>query len=87
MKQIYLDGEATPFYITENGMLWREDTKHWYAPFESGGYLSYHLKWKNKTYPRRIHRLVAEAYIPNPDNLPFVHHKDYNRFNNEVSNL
>lgn len=87
MKQIYLDGELTPFYITENGMLWREDTNHWYAPYESGGYLSYHLKWKNKTYPRRIHRLVAESYIPNPDNLPFVHHKDHNRFNNDVSNL
>ena len=87
MKQIYLDNEPTPFYITEGGALWREDTNHWYKPFDNGGYLSYHLKWKNKTYPRRVHRLVAEAYLPNPNNLPFVHHKDHNRYNNCVDNL
>ena len=87
MKRIFLDGEATPFMITKNGMLYREDTNNWYSPFENCGYLSYHLKWKNKTYPRRIHRLVAEAYIPNPENKPFVHHKDHNRFNNSVENL
>lgn len=87
MKQIILDNEKSPFYISEDGSLWREDTNHWYAPFENCGYLSYHLKWKNKTYPKRIHRLVAEAFIPNPDNLPFVHHKDHNRFNNCVDNL
>ena len=34
-----------------------------------------------------IHRLVAEAHIPNPDNLPQVNHKDENRQNNIVSNL
>lgn len=87
MKQITLDGELTPFYITENGMLYREDTNYWYRPYENDGYLSYHLKWKGKTYPRRIHRLVAEYYVPNPDNKPFVHHKDHNRYNNNASNL
>ena len=34
-----------------------------------------------------IHRLVAEAFIPNPDNLPCINHKDKNPANNEVSNL
>lgn len=87
MKQIILDGELTPFYITDNGMLYREDTNHWYKPYESGGYLSYHLKWRGKTYPRRIHRLIAEYYIPNPENKPFVHHKDHNRYNNSITNL
>lgn len=87
MRRVILDGEETPFMITKNGMLYREDTNNWYKPYEVCGYLSYHLKWKNKTYPRRIHRLVAEAYIPNPENKPFVHHKDHNRFNNSVENL
>ena len=87
MKQIILNNELTPFYIIENGMLYREDTNHWYKPFENGGYLSYHLKWKNKTYPKRVHRLVAEYYIPNPENKPFVHHKDHNPYNNCVENL
>lgn len=34
-----------------------------------------------------LHRVVAEAFIPNPDNLPQVGHKDENRSHNEASNL
>lgn len=34
-----------------------------------------------------IHRLVAQAFIPNPDNLPCVNHKDENPNNNNVDNL
>lgn len=36
---------------------------------------------------KKLHRLLAEAFIPNPDNLPFVLHYDDNRDNNDISNL
>lgn len=34
-----------------------------------------------------VHRLVAEAFIPNPNNLPEINHKDKNRSNNKIDNL
>ena len=36
---------------------------------------------------RLVHRLVAEAFIPNPNSLPCINHKDFNTHNNRVDNL
>ena len=41
----------------------------------------------NKVKCVKIHRLIAKAFIPNPDNLPCINHIDGNSFNNEISNL
>lgn len=42
---------------------------------------------KSKGVNRYIHRLVAEAFIPNPNNYPVVNHKDGNKLNNVYTNL
>lgn len=51
------------------------------------GYLQVKLCRDGKYRAVRIHRLVAEAFIPNPNNLPEINHKDCNRKNNHVDNL
>lgn len=50
-------------------------------------YFAVMFSHNNKNYCRKVHRLVAEAFIPNPDNLPQINHKDGNKANNQVSNL
>lgn len=53
-----------------------------------GGYLQvklYSAPYKAKQH--LVHRLVAQYYIPNPNNLPEVHHIDGDKTNNHVSNL
>lgn len=51
------------------------------------GYYQVALTKNGKTSQKKVHRLVAEAFIPNPDNLPIVNHKDENPSNNNVENL
>lgn len=51
------------------------------------GYLSVGLCKENRQKKLLVHRLVAEAFIPNPHNLPIVNHKDENQLNNCTENL
>lgn len=52
------------------------------------GYKQCYLKDENgKKHSKRIHRLVAKAFVPNPNSYPQVNHKDGNKLNNELSNL
>ena len=55
-------------------------------PNSDGYYIAkLNLNKVSKSIP--IHRLVAQAFVPNPSNLPEVNHKDFNRQNNSADNL
>ena len=55
--------------------------------YDKYGYLQVCLCKTGERKLYRVHRLVAQSFIPNPNNLPEVNHKDENKINNCVSNL
>lgn len=75
------------YFITENGEVTNKKGEKMRPQVNADGYLVINLRSEKKEYHRRINRLVAETYIPNPDNLPVVNHKDHDRQNNHISNL
>ena len=58
------------------------------TPGDNGwGYLVVNLYKDGKRKAMKVHRLVAEAFLPNPLNLETVNHRDENKTNNSASNL
>lgn len=51
------------------------------------GYMECTLRDSKRTRLMKVHRIVAEAFIPNPQSLPSVNHKDEDKTNNKVENL
>ena len=76
------------YAVTSCGKVWSYRNECFLKPkIRPNGYLTVNL-WKDGGFKtKRIHRLVAEAYIPNPDNLPQVNHRDENKTNNCLQNL
>lgn len=76
------------YAITEDGKIWSYRRNKFLKPnIRSDGYLAVFLSDKGSTKWFTIHQLVARTYIPNPDSLPCVNHKDENPANNSVDNL
>ena len=76
------------YAITEDGKVWSYRSKKFLKPeIMKLGYLRYALSKNGKTKKYLAHRLVAEAYIPNPNNYNEVSHIDETRDNNCVDNL
>ena len=54
---------------------------------DTHGYLKVNLTKHDKKKTFKVHRLVAQAFIPNPNNYTVINHKDENKTNNKVENL
>lgn len=93
MREKSLDFLGYPNYsVTDDGRVFslnygRSGEKKELKPGLCQGYyiIVMYRNGESKTYP--IHRLVALTFIPNPDNLPAVNHKDEVKTNNMVENL
>lgn len=72
------------YAATQDGRIWSYKNKKFLKPCgEDRNYQIVSINDKS-VY---VHRLVAQAWLPNPDNLPEVNHKDSNKANNAVDNL
>lgn len=75
--------------VSEDGDIFRPDGRKYPKRVDKYGYYRVSLYYPptQRTHTFLVHRLVAEEYIPNPDNKKVVNHKDGNKQNNTVANL
>ena len=85
----FVNGESD-YLVSNQGRVKNAQTGRILSPYATGkgyrnnkGYMSIRIKGKAK----KVHRLVAEAFLPNPESLPQVNHKDGNTYNNCADNL
>lgn len=76
------------YYIYSDGRVQNCNTNHFLKyTSDKRGYLKVRLYKDKHQYTFLVHRLVALAFLPNPNNYPQVNHKDENKHNNDISNL
>ena len=85
MKDI--KGYENLYGITSCGRVWSYKSKRFLKPQDNKGYLRVELHKDGVAKKYSIHRLVAEAYIPNPEGKEQVNHKDEIKTHNWVGNL
>lgn len=88
MFEEYKEIKETNYSVSNLGNVKNHKRNRVLTPIrDKDGYLAVKLCIQGKEYRRLIHRLVAIAFIKNPDNLPQIKHKDKNPANNNVTNL
>lgn len=76
------------YYVSDEGLIKNNSTGRILKLIcKPNGYKKTNISIDGKLHTVFIHRLVAKLFIPNPNNLPQVNHKDGNKTNNNVNNL
>lgn len=75
------------YAVSQQGKVWNIKRNKEKAQQTYHGYKYVQLHRNGETKVVSVHRLVAEAFLPNPQKLPCVNHKDENKENNCVENL
>lgn len=91
-EEIRLIKNSETDYISSNGNIYKDYGNNLFYPKtnfinKNNGYLYASITYPEGQRQRRVHILVAEAFLPNPNNYPIVCHKDNNKANPIVSNL
>lgn len=91
MQEIWKDckGYEGKYQVSSMGRVWSvRAQKYLTGTVSASGYVYVHLTALNgKRKKERLHRLVAIAFLDNPEELPQVNHKDENKLNNCIDNL
>lgn len=87
MRQVDIEG-FEGYQITDDGRVWSKKSNRWIScKGDKNGYPRVGLAKNGKIYMFKTHRLVAQTFIPNPENKPFIDHIDGDKTNNVWTNL
>ena len=87
-KRIILDGKETPYLVRDDGTIYSEKRNRILkGTLARNEYPTIYLTQDNKQYNLMVHRLVAEYFVPNPNNYTIVHHKNGNKLDCRAENL
>ena len=89
-RPLYLQNMKTDYIISKNGNIFNIPRLHLMRPhISNSGYKVVKISISEFNIFKNcfLHRLIAQTFIPNPDNLPFINHIDGNKQNNDIQNL
>ena len=86
-KKIFIDGLETDYSVSTEGIVRKDTTNYILTQSTQQDYKFVTLNVNGKQKRMRVHRLVAEAFIENPDNKPYVNHLNGIRSDNNIVNL
>ena len=92
-RSIFINGIKTKYSVTDQGSVYTSDFRHTKkrkrlkTRYDKDGYEIATIYLDGKRYDFKVHRLVASAFIPNPNNKPEVNHRNGNKKKNNKGNL